>query len=184
MPKTKLRKNSGEPGSHIESVEEVPEDGAASNLVSCCSPRACQMPDRTIDLSEPCNAVKVVCNNEECDQSSWMHYECFIGKLMTRTFTLYIVIGYIIFIQLFAPNLEWEEHVLVYLRTCGRARSWNEKQRIQNLWTKKGYDLAYKACDCLCGKGHLRKDLDFIPSSSKDETEVKPMSHNTFLITI
>lgn len=66
--------------------------------------------------------------------------------------------------------IEWEEHVLIYLRSCGRARSWSDKQRMQNLWTKKGYDLAYKACDCLCGKGHLRKDLDFMPQ--KDDHEV------------
>jgi len=43
----------------------------------------------------------------------------------------------------------------------GRARSWSEKQRRQNLWTKKGYDLAYKACMCKCKRGHLRKDLDW-----------------------
>jgi len=52
---------------------------------------------------------------------------------------------------------EWESKVLAYLRTSGRARSWSEKQRIQNLWTKKGYDLAFKACDCKCGRGHLRQ---------------------------
>lgn len=59
---------------------------------------------------------------------------------------------------------EFEEHVLVYLKSSGRARSWNDKQRAQNLWTKRGYDLAYKACDCACGKGHLRKDLDYVPA--------------------
>lgn len=38
----------------------------------------------------------------------------------------------------------WEVSVLTYLRSTGRARSWSEKQRMQNLWTKKGYDLAFK----------------------------------------
>lgn len=57
----------------------------------------------------------------------------------------------------------WEQTVLTYLKSCGRARSWSEKQRLQNLWTKRGYDLAFKACSCKCGKGHLRKDLDWIP---------------------
>ena len=47
--------------------------------------------------------------------------------------------------------------MLAYLRSSGRARSWSEKQRVQNLWTKKGYDLAFKACDCKCGRGHLRQ---------------------------
>lgn len=51
--------------------------------------------------------------------------------------------------------------MLSYLRSCGRARSWSEKQRLQNLWTKRGYDLAFKACGCKCGKGHLRKDTDY-----------------------
>jgi len=52
---------------------------------------------------------------------------------------------------------DWESKVLAYLRSSGRARSWSEKQRVQNLWTKKGYDLAFKACDCKCGRGHLRQ---------------------------
>ena len=63
---------------------------------------------------------------------------------------------------------DWEDHVLQYLRSCGRARSWNDKQRAQNLWTKKGYDLAYKACDCLCQKGHMRKDLDYITPADNE----------------
>jgi len=61
--------------------------------------------------------------------------------------------------------VEWEEHVLMFLKSSGRARSWNDKQRAQNLWTKKGYDLAYKACNCTCGKGHLRKNLDYVSQS-------------------
>ena len=60
--------------------------------------------------------------------------------------------------------------MLIFLKSSGRARSWNDKQRAQNLWTKKGYDLAYRACDCLCGKGHLRKDLDYVPSVEEDST--------------
>jgi len=74
--------------------------------------------------------LQVYCNNESCDQGVWMHGECF---------------------------REWESKVLAYLRSSGRARSWSEKQRVQNLWTKKGYDLAFKACDCKCGRGHLRQ---------------------------
>ncbi|XP_063237706.1 headcase protein [Bacillus rossius redtenbacheri] len=56
---------------------------------------------------------------------------------------------------------QWEAGVLTYLKSCGRARSWSERQRHQNLWTKKGYDLAFKACGCLCGRGHIKKDLDW-----------------------
>jgi len=39
---------------------------------------------------------------------------------------------------------EWQEDVLNKFSASGRARSWTSKQRLQNLWTKKGYDLAYK----------------------------------------
>lgn len=104
--------------------------------VKCCVPPGCEMIKDLINPSEPADAVKVACNNENCNQSPWMHLDCF--------------------------NI-WEESVLSFLRSCGRARSWSEKQRLQNLWTKKGYDLAYKACDCICGRGHLRKDLDYFP---------------------
>ncbi|KAH8021392.1 hypothetical protein HPB51_015572 [Rhipicephalus microplus] len=85
------------------------------------------------------SAVRVICNNEHCPQSQLMHRACFE---------------------------EWENAVLSFLRSTGRARSWSEKQRLQNLWTKKGYDLAYKACGCRCGKGHLRKDLDWVPPAA------------------
>ncbi|ELU11446.1 hypothetical protein CAPTEDRAFT_23984, partial [Capitella teleta] len=83
---------------------------------------------------DPGDAVRVVCNNEQCSEGKWMHADCFA---------------------------DWEQQVVLFLRSCGRARSWSEKQRLQNVWTKKGYDLAYKACDCKCGCGHLRKDLNY-----------------------
>ncbi|KAH9519458.1 hypothetical protein Btru_002716 [Bulinus truncatus] len=104
-------------------------------LQICCVPTGCS--DDPIDPSDPGDATRVVCNNDACTVGNWMHKNCFI---------------------------EWEKSVLSFLRSCGRARSWSEKQRLQNLWTKKGYDLAYKACDCKCGRGHLRKDLDYVPA--------------------
>jgi len=69
--------------------------------------------------------------------------------------------------------------VLQFLRSCGRARSWSAKQRLQNLWTKKGYDLAFRACGCRCGRGHLKKDLDWtppprpVPQAVKEEARPK-----------
>jgi len=89
-----------------------------------------------ISMDSPTGCVRVQCNNEHCVVGTLMHGECFAA---------------------------WEAHVLAYLRSCGRARSWSEKQRLQNLWTKRGYDLAYRACSCLCSRGHLRKDLDWSP---------------------
>ena len=111
-----------------------------STSVKCCLPSGCSRIRNSIILSDPGDAIKVVCNNEACTAGKWMHSECF---------------------------QQWEEHVLAYLRSSGRARSWSEKQRLQNLWTKKGYDLAFKACDCKCGKGHLKKDLDYLPLPKK-----------------
>ncbi|XP_048516939.1 headcase protein [Dendroctonus ponderosae] len=89
-----------------------------------------------IALDDLRDTVRVTCNNELCTIGRYMHRECFD---------------------------QWEQAVLSYLKTCGRARSWSERQRHQNLWTKKGYDLAYKACGCKCGRGHLKKDLDWMP---------------------
>lgn len=81
--------------------------------------------------------VKVTCSNEQCNQSPYMHTACF------QTF---------------------EESVLCYLKGHSRAKSWSERQKLQNLWTKKAYDLVYKTCACNCTLGHLRKDLDWGPA--------------------
>ncbi|GFO33412.1 hypothetical protein PoB_005991700 [Plakobranchus ocellatus] len=115
------------------------DENAGARFQQCCVPLGCT--DDPIDPADPYDAVKVTCNNDMCNYGTWMHKDCFI---------------------------EWEQSVLSFLRSCGRARSWSEKQRLQNLWTKKGYDLAYKACDCKCGRGHLRKDLDYIPPPLND----------------
>lgn len=77
--------------------------------------------------------VRVVCSNEQCNVGQYMHRECFEA---------------------------WEDGVLNFMKTVGRARSWSDRQRQQNLWTKKGYDLVFKACGCKCGRGYLKKDLD------------------------
>lgn len=131
-------------GSKVWGSHDEEED---SVFTRCCLPSGCpRADDDPIFLADPVDAVKVVCNNERCREGQWMHADCFEG---------------------------WEEHILAYLRSCGRARSWSEKQRHQNLWTKKGYDLAFKVCDCKCGSGHLRYDLSYAQSSlgSKSDEE-------------
>lgn len=121
------------------------------NLVSsCCVPSGCHL-DAAIHMDDLSNTVKVVCNNEQCPQSQFMHRACFE---------------------------EWQDAVLSFLRSTGRARSWSEKQRLQNLWTKKGYDLAYKACGCRCGKGHLRKDLDWMPPADSKKKKQRRKKGN------
>jgi len=95
--------------------------------------------------------MKVICSNEQCNQSPYMHTACF------QTF---------------------EESVLCYLKGQSRAKSWSERQKLQNLWTKKAYDLVYKACACNCTLGHLRKDLDWSPALSVSHSALAENFHN------
>lgn len=122
-------------------VESV-GDNRDANVAYCCFPDGCDHRTNPISLEDPGNAVRVICSNDACQEGCWMHGYCF-GR--------------------------WEEQVLNFLASCGRARSWSDKQRQQNIWTKKGYDLAYKACDCKCGRGHLRKDVDYVHPPPKTE---------------
>ncbi|XP_030172327.1 headcase protein homolog isoform X2 [Lynx canadensis] len=72
---------------------------------------------------------------------------------------------------------EWESSILVQFNCIGRARSWNEKQCRQNMWTKKGYDLAFRFCSCRCGQGHLKKDTDWYQvKRMQDEKKKKSVS--------
>ncbi len=117
---------------------DAPGKPSGDSSPLCCTPKGCVHAD--LDLTSPeVEAVKVTCTNEKCPYSSFMHLECF---------------------ALF------EEQVLSFLRGMSRARNWSEKQRKQNLWTKKGYDLVYKVCTCRCGKGTLKKDLNYVPETS------------------
>lgn len=116
------------------------------NLTRCCVPTGDCFKLNTlefglIDIDDLRESVRIICSNEQCIAGQYMHRECFEA---------------------------WEEGVLTYLRSIGRARSWSERQRQQNLWTKKGYDLVFKACGCKCGRGHLRKDLDWAPPTNKN----------------
>lgn len=135
-----LRKNSGQ-------VEEV---SSSSGPWKCCSPNGCIYNDGSNaehilitkdDLRAGQEAViKLICSNEGgCNQSPYMHTACFQA---------------------------FEESALTYLKSHARAKSWTDRQKLQNLWTKKGYDLAFKACECTCAHGHLRKDLDWMPETA------------------
>ncbi|XP_017848057.1 headcase protein isoform X2 [Drosophila busckii] len=109
-------------------------------LTRCCYPNGeCGKLDALIALDEQgvAECVRVLCNNENCNMGQYMHRDCFD---------------------------QWEASVLQQLKASGRARSWSERQRVQQLWTKKGYDLIYKNCSCKCGRGQLRKDLEWPPN--------------------
>ncbi|KAG7508306.1 hypothetical protein JOB18_009471 [Solea senegalensis] len=117
-----------------------------SSETQCATPLGCSL-GRAIDLEKD-EYQRVLCNNELCPYGNWMHLQCFY---------------------------EWESSILVQFNCIGRARSWNEKQCRQNMWTKKGYDLAFRFCSCRCGQGHLKKDTDWYQvKRMHDERKKKP----------
>ncbi|GAB0096575.1 headcase protein [Sergentomyia squamirostris] len=130
-------------GMDPDSLDAAPgsPSGEPTSAPRCCVPTGDCLKAGALDLGligpdELRECVRVVCNNEHCTAGQFMHRECFDT---------------------------WEQGVLSYLKSIGRARSWSDRQRQQNLWTKKGYDLVFKACSCKCGRGHLKKDLDWVP---------------------
>ncbi|XP_067844664.1 headcase protein homolog isoform X2 [Heptranchias perlo] len=112
--------------------------------VPCATPLVCGF-GRPVELEKE-DYQRVVCNNEHCQFGNWMHLQCFY---------------------------EWESSILVQFNCIGRARSWNEKQCRQNMWTKKGYDLAFRFCSCRCGQGHLKKDVDWYQVRRRQDDKKK-----------
>ena len=131
---------------------------AECNVITlpCCNPRGCVL--GPISSSPPeANVIRMNCSNDRCPYSTYMHSECFDS---------------------------FEEQVLSCLRGMSRAKNWSEKQRRQNVWTKKGYDLIYKFCSCRCSKGTLKKDLNHvIPSSSatNPSSTIPSVSSSSFI---
>ncbi|KAK5852711.1 hypothetical protein PBY51_006558 [Eleginops maclovinus] len=122
-----------------------------SSDAQCATPLGCSWA-RPINLEKD-DYQRVLCNNELCPYGNWMHLQCFY---------------------------EWESSILVQFNCIGRARSWNEKQCRQNMWTKKGYDLAFRFCSCRCGQGHLKKDTDWYQvKRSQEERKKKPSERST-----
>lgn len=103
------------------------------SMQQCCSPK-CLMLIEADPLSPDSEHIKMICSNDKCPFIPFMHGACFLA---------------------------FEEQMLSFLRGMSRARSWSEKQRRQNLWTKKGYDLIFKVSTCRCTKGALRRDLSY-----------------------
>ena len=135
------------------------EGSTGSNtFLPCCNPRGCVLGpiEQTIHDSSH-DVVRMLCSNERCPYSPFMHLECF------DTF---------------------EEQILSCLRGMSRARNWSEKQRKQNLWTKKGYDLVFKFCTCRCGKGTLRKDLNHALSEATPISSTSSASSSSTSVAI
>lgn len=135
-------------GLELDAMEHFPnlQIKLNSKLVRCCVPTGDCFKLNALDYgliqSNNLNdCVRVICSNERCTAGQYMHRECFDA---------------------------WEDGVLTYLKSIGRARSWSERQRQQNLWTKKGYDLVFKACGCKCGRGYLKKNLDWPATNDRN----------------
>ncbi|KAL4143554.1 hypothetical protein QTP88_005872 [Uroleucon formosanum] len=125
----------------------------------CCVPTGdCIMRSAPIRPEDPRASelyARVVCSDGGCPAGRYMHRECFDA---------------------------WERLVLVYMKNAaasyanGNAPQSNSR-RIKDLWTvnvnnnnvvnlnKKGYEMAFKACGCRCGRGYLKKDSEWPQSS-------------------
>lgn len=100
----------------------------------CCSPKCVVLMEVVDQLGADAELVKMICSNDKCPFNPFMHGACFSA---------------------------FEEQMLSFLRGMSRARNWTEKERRQNLWTKKGYNLIFKVSTCRCAKGALRRDLSY-----------------------
>lgn len=113
--------------------------------LQCCIPIGDCLNLNTLDfglvnMDDLRDCVRVACSNDQCTQGQYMHRECFEA---------------------------WEQTVLAYMKSMARPRTtWTDKQCAQNLWSKKGYELIAAVCTCKCGRGHLKKDLDWQASKS------------------
>jgi len=83
----------------------------------------------------PGEVVRMVCSNEACPFNQYVPLTTF---------------------------QQFEDYVLMALKKAPRARGWTPEQCRTNLWTKKGYELVYRACGCNCGKGFVRRDMQFL----------------------
>lgn len=106
------------------------------SIQQCCSPK-CSALCELDPISPDAELIKMICSNDKCPINPFMHASCFLA---------------------------FEEQMLSFLRGMSRARNWSEKQRRQNLWTKKGYDLIFKVSICRCMKGSLKRDLSYSSS--------------------
>lgn len=153
------------PGYQLGSFQQLNIHQLQDKIVLCCYPLGCRrMYEELIFVENPGNSVKLRCSDSKCVFNPWMHEDCFRN---------------------------WEQNILTFLNTYGKSKNWNEKQKIQNVWNKTGYDLILKAYSCICGNGHLDKDRDHKVSkyfskdkiSYRNENIYRPTRDNSFFST-
>lgn len=126
----------------------------------CCVPTGdCVMRSAPIRPDDPRAAelyARVVCSDGGCPAGRYMHRECFDA---------------------------WERLVLAFMKNAAATYA---NGRVKDLWTvnvnnnvvnmnQKGYEMAFKACGCLCGRGYLKKDSEW-PSAVAGSTAVRRQS--------
>ncbi|XP_025423293.1 headcase protein isoform X1 [Sipha flava] len=126
----------------------------------CCVPTSdCVMRSAPIRPEDPRAAdlyARVVCSDGGCTAGRYMHRECFDA---------------------------WERLVLAYMKNAAASyANGNGGRRIKDLWTvnvnnnnvvnmnQKGYEMAFKACGCRCGRGYLKKDSEWPSSAARRQS--------------
>lgn len=127
----------------------------------CCVPIGdCVMRSAPIRPDDPRAAelyARVVCSDGGCPAGRYMHRECFDA---------------------------WERLVLAYMKNATSAAAYGSStRRIKDLWTvnannnnvvnqnKKGFEMAFKACSCRCGRGYLKKDSEWPSTGGRGQSE-------------
>jgi len=139
--------------SNSQYLEEITEDAELEdhllNEITCSAPKdfLCLRGAQGENIFDVSSTVKLICNNSACSQSRFMHRDCFET---------------------------WQDSILNYLNKTKegqrKVRNWSEKQKLQNLWKPQGYNLVIEACSCRCGGGQLRKDLNWVPPKSANNS--------------
>jgi len=115
--------------------------------LKCCAPQPIveKCSEEAIDKTKLFSMVKMNCSFPQCDQSGFIHPDCF---------------------------QELEDYLNRFLKSMSFSNTYknesykkNMNQR-DNMWKEKGmYGLIQKQLSCNCGKGYLKKDLAWPPSN-------------------
>ena len=119
--------------------------------VTCCAPTSLvdNCSQEQINKTNLFSMIKVNCTFSNCDQSGFMHPECF------TELESYLV--KFLKSQPFSNN---------HKRETFRRYNFDMDHVRHFLWKEKGvYGMIYKHISCNCGKGYLKKDLAWPPST-------------------
>lgn len=144
------RRHSGGGGNALDldqfqHLEEIAEDD--NLMLDCCLiPKdwTCLHGGEAISSSHVNQAVKLICSNQDCGLSPFMHVSCF--KV-------------------------WEEKFFAHLKSSGKIRNLTEKQKVSTLWSLRWQDLTAGVWGCVCDQGYLTKDIDWEANLSQSSTD-------------